>query len=134
MWCSEIFDSGTQSRYSVGAGTPPSSNPADIYRQLKKDTEGRDSHSYKINEQKVSFVRLARQWFKANEITREQKEEIVYWVRTASFDLWRPLIYVIPYGPVKDRVKPVPANKCAGLGPEYIIDDLKRTDFDIIEL
>jgi hypothetical protein len=44
------------------------------------------------------------------------------------------LIYVIPRSfSIDGRIKAVPTSKCAGLGPEYIIEDLKESEFEIIE-
>jgi hypothetical protein len=40
VWCSENFDSRKLSAYSSGSLVPPSSNPADIYRQLQQDVKG----------------------------------------------------------------------------------------------
>jgi hypothetical protein len=55
-------------------------------------------------------------------------------VDTAPFELWRPLVYVIPRTGVESRLKLVPMHKRAGFGPEYIIEDLRRSEFDLIEL
>lgn len=49
-------------RYSLSALTPPSSNPADIYRDLKRDIGAGDMHSPKIREQKAVFLKLADEW------------------------------------------------------------------------
>lgn len=134
VWCSEFFDSKTLGRYSPGSLIPPSSNPADIYRQLKSDIERGDQHSSKIAEQKASLTKLAIAWERNGEISPLQRAEIVYMVKNASFNDWRPLVYIIPRQPVDPRVKLVPANKRAGLGMEYIIEDLKRSEFDLIEI
>jgi|SRR5215467_1657838 len=134
VWCSEAFDSGALARYTVGAGVPPTSNPVDIYRDLKEAVRRGDSHNAKILEQKASFLRLAVAWLDAREISQDESDEIVYLVTNAPFiTYWRPLIYVIPRGPVEGRLERVPAARCAGLGPEYIIRDLKGTEFDLIE-
>jgi len=54
-------------------------------------------------------------------------------VNHADFKLWRPLVYVIPVADVSGRIETVPMDKCAGFSEEYIIKDLKRSEFDIIE-
>jgi hypothetical protein len=54
-------------------------------------------------------------------------------VDMASFDHWRPLLYIIPYEAVTSRVQLVPVSQRAGFGNEYIIADLQRSEFDIIE-
>jgi hypothetical protein len=55
VWCSEIFDSKKLDSYSDRALIAPSSNPADIYRELQRDVAGKDSHSAKITAQKASL-------------------------------------------------------------------------------
>lgn len=134
VWCSESFDSRKLSSYSPGALTAPSSNPADIYRELKRDIEGRDMHSAKIAAQKASFIKLAIEWESKGEISVSDRDDIVYMVNNAGFDHWRPLIYVIPRAPVESRLQIVPAHLRAGFGPEYIIPDLARSEFDLVEV
>jgi hypothetical protein len=133
-WCSESFDSSSLPKYSFSSQVAPSSNPADIYRELKNAVHKKDQHCYKINEQKVSLKNLALTWEASSEISTNDKEEIVYRVDNASFDDWRPLIYIIPRALVETRIQLVPPDRRASFGPEYIITDLKRDEFDIIEL
>lgn len=134
IWCSENFDSGALSKYSFSSNVAPSSNPADIYRELKIAVQKGDQHSHKINEQKLSLKTLAINWEANSEITTDEKDEIIYMVDKASFDQWRPLIYVTPHALVQPRLQIVPPAKRASLGVEYIIPDLKRNEFGIIEL
>jgi hypothetical protein len=133
VWCSEDFDSSTLHAYSSAFMVPPSSNPADIFRQLRQDVQKRDTHSAKINQQKVSITDRAIEWEKKGQISTADKDDIVYWVTTAAFDLWRPLIYVIPRPPVKTRLVTVPARLRSGIGIEYTIPDLDRSEFEVIE-
>jgi len=134
VWCGELFDSRTASRYSLGALVPASSNPADIYRELKRDVDSRDMHSAKINAQKASFKSLAIDWEANGEISASDKAEIITLIDTVSFDYWRPLIYVIPRAQVSTRLQHVSLANRAGLGDEFIISDLKSDEFDVIEL
>jgi len=134
VWCSEYFDSTTQPAYSGSSIVAPSSNPADIYRQVRRDIQEKDRHSYKINEQKASLTKLAINWELAGEITKDDKDEIVFMANNGSFDDWRPLIYVIPRGPVEGKLKLVPIDRRASFGIEYIIDNLERSEFDVIEI
>jgi len=134
VWCSESFDSQSLARYSLGSHIAPTSNPADIYRELKSAVQRKDQHCYKINEQKGSLKSLAVAWKTNGDISIQEEDEITYMVDNASFDDWRPLIYVIPRALVEPRLQVVPANKRASFGPEYIITDLQRHEFDIIEL
>ena len=134
VWCSEYFDSKTQPKYSLGAVAAPSSNPADIYKQLKADIENKDRHSYKIIAQKASLTKLAIDWEQAGHITRSDKDEIVFMVNNASFDDWRPLLYLIPRSLVAKRLRTVPIQQRASYGMEFIIENLQPTEFDVIEL
>ena len=51
-----------------------------------------------------------------------------------ELDFWRPLIYVIDRSAVAPRMKLVPMDKRAGYAPEYKVEDLMGTDFDVLEL
>lgn len=134
VWCSENFDSTKLSSYASGALVPPSSNPADIYRELKRDIQRRDTHSAKITEQKATLIRLASEWHNSNAINLNEKDDIIYMVNNATFDEWRPLIYIIPRVGVEDRLQIVPMSKRAGFGNEYIIPNLENSEFNIIEI
>lgn len=133
-WFSEHFDSQSLSRYTLSSQVAPSSNPADIYKELKAAVQRKERHCFKINEQKVSLKNLALVWEAAGEISTDDKEEIIYMVDNASFDDWRPLIYVVPRTLVESRLRIVPPNKRASFGPEYILPDLSREEFSIVEI
>lgn len=134
VWCSDCFDAAASPRYSLTSQVAPSANPAEIYRQLKLDIKNKDRHSYKINAQKASLTSLAIDWEGKGEITSEQKDEIIFMVTNAAFDDWRPLIYIIPRELVAGRLKVVPISKRASFGDEFIVEDLKPNEFDLIEL
>ena len=133
IWCSEYFDCSDQSKYSSSSMVAPSSNPSSIYRELKRDVEGKDTHSAKITAQKASFTERAIQSAANGEICEDERDDILYMVERSPFEYWRPLLYVIPADPVLSRLKLVPIKNRAGFGNEYIIEDLKRTEFDIVE-
>jgi hypothetical protein len=135
VWCSESFDSKTLSTYVSGSLVAPTSNPKDIFLDLKKAVEATDKHNAKINEQISSLSARAVKWEAGAEVSTMDKDDIIYMVNEAAyFKHWRPLLYVIPRAPVESRLKPVPAALCASLGNEYIIPDLRRDEFDLIEL
>jgi hypothetical protein len=133
VWCSEDFDSSTVSAYSSASLVPPSSNPADIFRELRRDVEKRDQHSSKINQQKVSLTDRAIEWEKNGLISPTDKDDIIYMVQSAPFEHWRPLIYVIPRPQVEARLVRVPMRLRAGVGIEYTLSDLQRSEFEIVE-
>jgi hypothetical protein len=133
VWCSEIFDASKAAALSPDALIAPSSSPADIFRELRRDSDRKDAHSAKINAQKASLQALAIEWESKGEISTLDKQEIIYMVTTASFEYWRPLLYVIPTPSSGARLQLVPIEKRAGFGKEYIITDLKRGEFDLVE-
>jgi hypothetical protein len=133
VWCSECFDSQKLSAYSAGRLLPPSSNPAYIYRQLIAETRGEDRHGDKIQQQKAVLVGLAASWKAEGHISDEQAREIVVLVDTATFNEWRPLLYVIPTDGLAERIKSVPIAERAGRANEYRILDLHANEFDIVE-
>ncbi|MGV7241535.1 hypothetical protein [Caballeronia sp. M23-90] len=134
VWCSEAFDSTKHGTYTSIALVPPSSDPCAIYKQLRDEAGRGERHSSKIPQMKASLQGLAIAWRDANEITAEEAEEIIYMAETAGAIEWRPLVYVIPRAAVQARLMNVPMAKRASLGPEYILSDLSRDEFDVIEL
>jgi hypothetical protein len=135
VWCSEIFDSRTAGAYNPVALVPPTSNPADIYRDLKTAVERSDLHNPKIIEQKASLIARATEWHLNGEIGTDVRDEIIFHAQRGDFKYWRPLLYIIPCTPaLTPRMQSVPAHLRAGLGPEYIIPDLLGSEFHLIEL
>ena len=135
VWCSECFDSSKEYAYSGRALVGSTSNPADIYRELRRAVETSDQHCLKIKEQKASLSALAVRAAGSGDISTQSKEDIVHMVETAAMGHWRPVIYVIPANAsVRKKAQEVPRRKCASAGPEYIIPDLRRSAFDVIEV
>jgi len=136
IWFSENFDSGALGPYMPGSMVPATSNPKDIYVDLKKAVDKPDTHNAKINEQISGLTALAVKWESAGEITSDQKDDIIFIVNEGKFfNYWRPLLYVLPKVLVDPpRIKKVQMASCAGLGNEYIIEDLRRDEFGVIEL
>ena len=133
VWCSDRFDSATADPYSRASLVPPTSNPKKIYRDLKEACDSGDTHNAKINSIRAGYTALAQQWFDAGEITAEAKTEIVYLVGQQNFEIWKPVLYVIPRAPVEPRLQPVAPEKRAGAGAEFIITDLLGAEFDKVE-
>jgi hypothetical protein len=134
VWCSDSFDSTKQPGHTLASLVAPSSNPVDIYRELKQCFERTDLHNAKIQAQKASLKSLAVQWQQAGEITKFEEQDIVWWVDNATAQLWKPLIYVIPRPLVEARLVPVPANQRASIADEFTIPDLARSEFDLLEI
>jgi hypothetical protein len=133
VWCSPSFEAAKLGRYAAGAGTPASSDPASIYRNLNRAVRESDEHDSKIASQKTVMLALAVEWFNDGTITYDEREEITALVGRARFPEWRPLLFVTPYPLVAGRTELVPLHRRAGLEREYIIPDLREGEFDIIE-
>ncbi len=117
------------------ASLPPSSSPGDIYLSLHADILGGDLHSAKVDQNRDGIRNGARIKHAAGIITEAQLEDIEKIVNRSSLRDFRPLLYVIPFGPVADRVEAVPLARRAGLfHEEYIIERLPRALFEVIEL
>jgi hypothetical protein len=134
IWCGENFDATVLAKHSGSSLVAPSSNPADIYRELKIAVERKDKHCSKITEQRTTFLNLAIEWASKGEITIQDKEDITYMVNEFDIDYWRPVLYIIPRSIIDvARIKTVAMKGRASFGTEYIIEDLKAHEFDLIE-
>lgn len=132
VWCSPVFDHTGIA--SLDRTTPPSSSPAEIYYDLARDVARGDQHSAKICTNRLGILRGAGARKKAGRITTEQYTDIVGIVDLARVSDFRPLLYVIPHHGVRRAVKEVPICKRAHpLAIEYLIEDLARDRFDVIE-
>ena len=133
VWCSETFDAAVKDKYSAKAVGAISSSPCGIYRRLREDVGSNDLHSDKIAAGRASLTALAMKWAADGSITEQQRQDMIYVVSNAAVSYWRPLLFVIPASNLGPRLKLVPAEKRASIAPEYIVEDLKRNEFDILE-
>jgi hypothetical protein len=134
-WCSPSFSAEKLNKYVLGSGTPASSDPASIYRELQDAAIRRpDGHNAKILSQKTTLLALAVDWCNAKHITEPERDNITAIVGMVPIDHWRPLLFVIPYAEVAGRVREVPPLDRASMEPEFVIPDLKPTEFGIVEL
>jgi hypothetical protein len=92
-----------------------------------------DQHDAKIVSQKAVLPAVAVQLCAGGKISEAARNEIVTVVAHSNLFEWRPLIFVIPYAPIADRVVEVERARRASSEPEYIIEDLRSHEFDIIE-
>jgi hypothetical protein len=133
-WCSECYDPTTVAATSAAAAIAPSSSPRGIFERLKADCDGEDKHSSLIKGYRKKFRRLAKGWWADRSINADAYAEIDSIVKSASWKIWRPVLYVIPRAPIESagRLKTVPYPTRAGLGPELQIADLALHEFDLI--
>ena len=131
VWCSPFFYETNQ---------PASSNPKEIYKELRRDIDSQDEHSAKIR-QNVSGIRRGAKFKYDNMlIDNAQYEEIKAMVNRSwqrkVFSDFTPYIYVIPSSShIETIVKAVSIqNKASIRSTEYQIKELSRDLFDIISV
>ena len=134
VWCGETFDLRSKIRARSTLPAPPSSNPAEICDQVKKAIAGRDRHDHRIVGWRTSLLAHLTVWESDGTIEEESVKELAYMVEHGELDLWRPLVYLVEKSAVTPQMKLVPIDKRAGYGPEYIVEDLMGTEFDLLEL
>lgn len=134
VWCSPCFNSESAPTYSIEYMIPGTSNPAQIFRDLNAFVATPDNHHPFVQGQKNRIVKRVRSCLKEGEITEQASTEILALLNSGSPQLWRPFVYVIPRTKiVESRIHPVAPKKRASLGPEFIIEDLRGNEFDIVE-
>lgn len=132
VWCSPVFEPSAD-RLSPYHKIPRSSSPYDIYKELKADVESGDLHSAKIKENRAGLKKGALEYFKNDIIDEQELTRINYIIENALISDFKPILYIISYDLVKDRLKKVPVDKMANpLSCEYVIEDLKETEFEKI--
>ena len=95
VWCSPTFEGAKVDKYAIGSGQPGSSDPATIFRQLRKAVADCDGHDEKIAQQKKTIAGLAVSWFESKLVDEPARNEILAILEKATFADWRPLIFVI---------------------------------------
>jgi hypothetical protein len=133
VWCSAYFDS--RSVLGRDYTNPPSSTPGDVYKELREATSRADRHSAKIAANRIGLLKGATYKRSTGVINDQQLSEITSIIEAAEIIEFRPLMYVIPVtdevakimkeAPILERAHP--------LSVEYIIEELSRHLFDIIE-
>jgi hypothetical protein len=133
VWCSPFWGKGALPGFE--ATTPPSSSPLEIYRQFYEETTRGEGHSDKIERNRGGLRRGAQYRLDSKLITEAVFRDIDSILTRVEVAAFRPLLYVIPYCLVRDLIAPVPIEKRAHpLSDEYIIENLPRDTFDVIEL
>lgn len=136
VWCSRFFnDSATP---PILYTNPPSSCPEDIYRSYLTEVSREDLHSVQIPRNVTGLQKGANARFSEGIITDDQKNTIFAIIEKAkekNFRLFSPLLYIIPFAAVETIVEPVPIKDRANpLSDEFIIKDLPREFFDVVDL
>jgi len=136
VWCSPVFNPSILDRYSTYSKIPRSSNPHEIYCDLRKDVIQGDRDSPKIKLNKLGLKKGASAQLRRGVITQEQFGSITDLIKRATIKDFSPYIYLIRADLVAPaRIEQVSVNKTANpLGIEFRIMDLDRSEFEIIEV
>ena len=132
VWCNPFF-SATAPR-SIDVQMPPSSTPCDICRNYLEDIARGDRNSRSLQANRIGLKQGMDLKLADGVITEEQYWELEEIVSKVSLDEFRPLLYVIPFEGVRNLVRPAPRHQRAHpFSPEYMIDRLPRSRFDVID-
>ena len=133
VWCTPFFD--PRSKFSAESAVPPTSSPKEIYDTLFDEVARGDRHSAKIRQNRLGILRGADVKLRLGSISEVQHQEVVAIATNAESRDFRPLLLVIPYSNVAGALKQVPIkDRAHPLSQEYIVEDLPRTAFDVLEL
>jgi hypothetical protein len=132
-WCAPYFDAC--STLSLHNSVPPSSNPREIYWNLKRDVDAADLHSSKIRDIRRGIQKGAASKLRAGIIGRSGYRQILDILSRSQPSDFKPLMFVIPVYPIAHLFMPVEVKRKANLlSEEYIISNLSRDFFDAFEL
>lgn len=133
-WCSPVFNTEKLDSFHTFKNIPPSSNPYTIYDRYKRDVSASDFHSSCIIQNKAGLKNGAIQKLAVGIIDGADFSRINAIIDTALISQYSPLLYLIPTEIVKNRIQLVDVNKTANpLSVEYLIHDLKKSEFEIID-
>lgn len=125
VWCAPFFNSGEN---------PPSSNPRCIFRMFHDEVNTQDKHGNKIAQNRLGLIKGANIKFEKGDISREEYKEILEIIQVSDYYDFRPLIYVINVKDVLNSIKRAPLPiRAQKFSKEYIIENLEKKNFDIID-
>jgi hypothetical protein len=116
-------------------GIPASSNPLEIYWSYHKAVKSGDGHSFYIaaNRRGIAFGATARH--QTGIVDAKTRDRIQLIAEKAPITDFKPLLFVIPYALVKNVLKEAAVDEAARASSvEYIIENLQRSDFDVLDL
>lgn len=135
VWCATKFN--TNDCKSIERNNPNSSNPIEILKtynsEIKKAlTDLHTKPDFLV--ERINGILYGLELNGGNGDSEGLISQIKSQIENNT--IWKemkPVLYIIPYDLVKDRIKHVPPLKTAGiLSDEYIIEDLLDDEFDAI--
>jgi hypothetical protein len=102
---------------------------------LAKEVQGGDRHSAKIKSLKIGLINGAAIRLAAGEIDAAVHALIVEVIEESETVDFAPLLYVIDFRAVQNRLRPVkPSDRAHPLSDEYKLERLKSDEFDILDI
>jgi hypothetical protein len=133
VWCSDFYDARKYYLHRGAGRMPPSSNPAEIYENLKASVDRPDFHCPTIVRVQLSLKERALEWVKDGSLTHIDAQDIIYQLDHAAITDWRPLLYVVHRASVESRLVEVPPDKRANpTSMEWTLADLAPPEFDVL--
>jgi hypothetical protein len=130
VYCSHYFSAS--SLPARDRWNPVTSSPAALYRRYMSEIG--DRHSPTILANKVGLRRGALARRSQGIISDDQEVEINEIISASETRDFAPMIYVIRYEDVAGMIEAVPVGQRAHpLSEEYVIQNLKRELFDVLE-
>ena len=132
MWCSPYF--GCEFNRPT-FDNPPSSSPIEVYRLLKKETEGFDGHSQKILAVRIGLKSGADKMLMREKISYAQRDAIHTIADRVPDAQFQPLMCVVPLAEAKKHYQTTMIEDRANpLSHEYVVADLPGSGFDIVRI
>ena len=133
VWCAPYFNRPIDSPRAHAL--PPSSVPAEIYKNLLEAIKSGDRHCAAIANNKVGLRRGAIKKREAGIIDDQQLQDINWVIDEAEAGDFAPLLYVIPFAEtVSSLAHEVPVqDKAHPFSEEYLIEALPHNLFNVIE-
>src|SRR5713101_7004028 len=78
VWCSEVYDHQCGIRPSGMIASPPSSNPAEIYMQLRQASHRTDKGDLRIQNWRSGLLSYVPGWQTTRRINANESAEITY--------------------------------------------------------
>lgn len=126
VWCAPKF---------VCSDNPPSSNPKEILKCFLNDVARHDNHSIKIEQNRLGLLNGVEIKYKSKVIDDRQRTNLIKIINNADIYYFRPLIYIIPYNKIKNKLVGVDSfDKAEYFSEEYKIENLFTNEFDIIDI
>lgn len=131
-WCSPLYDGAMAARHMR---IPPSSSPAEIYRNFSEEARRGERHSDALRRNRDGIMTGARLKWEAGLISDRVYAEIGEVVDDAYVHDFSPLLFIMPFEKVEAIASEVPVKERAHpLSIEYRVEALPRQCFDILEL